>query len=282
MASSVLYPSSPAFDDAAALARPLIWRSGQELADVSARLSPAWTQWQSDWLPDERAASTAKVVCRLAHEDASSRAANWSLIGLGSGACAWVDAPQDGAARASEWLFQTEQTQRPSSDGVARSVAVKAWASLMDELRVVLDLKESPAAEQPESAIFKPWSGAIRVSLQNDCGHMLTLLLNAACVGKLVVAVARVASAPSVKGADLISLNQAIAQRGLTLKVQLAPCELDIGTLESLQVGDVVPLAHPLESPLRVSVNGAPVCAAYLGRRGEHKAIELVRTGATA
>lgn len=47
-------------------------------------------------------------------------------------------------------------------------------------------------------------------------------------------------------------------------------------SLLALSPGDVLPLAPLDDSPLVLRVSGEPVCRAYLGRSGEHKALLLV------
>ena len=70
----------------------------------------------------------------------------------------------------------------------------------------------------------------------------------------------------------------ALADRKVSLRIELSSCELDLGCLEGLHVGDIVPLAHSLDAPLRVSTaQGTRICEGYLGRQAGVKVIELVR-----
>ena len=71
----------------------------------------------------------------------------------------------------------------------------------------------------------------------------------------------------------------AIAARSVTLRVELAPVEVDLGTLQSLRVGDVLTLPHRLEQPLDLHAPDAPAtvaCTAYLGSRDGRRAVELI------
>jgi flagellar motor switch protein FliM len=73
-----------------------------------------------------------------------------------------------------------------------------------------------------------------------------------------------------------VPVEQALAQRTVSLRVGFAACEFDLGSIASLRVGDVVPLAHSLHAPLIVSSpQGMPLCRGFLGRQGEMKAVEL-------
>jgi flagellar motor switch protein FliM len=73
----------------------------------------------------------------------------------------------------------------------------------------------------------------------------------------------------------LVVATAALAERPLELHVELEGCELDVGALQDLQVGDVVRLAHGLDRPVCVRHAGASLCHAYIGRRGNRKAVEL-------
>jgi flagellar motor switch protein FliM len=79
----------------------------------------------------------------------------------------------------------------------------------------------------------------------------------------------------------LAEVADAIAEQALRFQVCLDETTVTLGTLQSLHVGDVLPLSHRLDQPLRVVAHGAstprsPFWAAYLGSRDHHRAVELV------
>ena len=67
-----------------------------------------------------------------------------------------------------------------------------------------------------------------------------------------------------------VPLVHAMAARPLAISIELSGVELDLGALQSLQIGDVVVLAQRLDEPMlaRSRDGGAPLCSAFLGRRG--------------
>lgn len=73
----------------------------------------------------------------------------------------------------------------------------------------------------------------------------------------------------------LATVLAALGNHPLTLDLELEGCELEVGALQGLQIGDVVRLGHGLHRPAAFRHAGAPVCNAYLGRRGIRKAVEL-------
>jgi hypothetical protein len=159
-------------------------------------------------------------------------------------------------------------------------VASRAFAALADTLRDCLSLDVDPRQTEPERALFKPWSGLVIVSAP-DAGPLFhSLLLNAQCVRMLLRSQANQPTTPKrVPQAPIVtSVEQALADHKLPIQVELAGCELDLGTLQSLRLGDIVPLSHALDEPLLVSTPAyGAFCAGFLGRQAGSKAIELLR-----
>ena len=89
-------------------------------------------------------------------------------------------------------------------------------------------------------------------------------------------AVAGRVSSPSVT--PLAALQDAIGRRAISLNVDLRPVRLEIGSLCSLAIGDVVALDHKLDEPVMLYAEDAsPVAEAHLSRTGSQKAIRLER-----
>lgn len=84
-----------------------------------------------------------------------------------------------------------------------------------------------------------------------------------------------------------IPLDHALTHLEIGIQVELEPLDLTIGQLQSLDLGDVVVLSHPLDAPALVKiiatdvVNPADVpqvldgCQAWLGKSGQRLAVEL-------
>jgi flagellar motor switch protein FliM len=79
--------------------------------------------------------------------------------------------------------------------------------------------------------------------------------------------------------AAVTPLEHALARERIVLRAVLAGAELNLGQLQSLSPGDVIPLEHPVDAPLKITAaDGAPLCDGWLGQRQGHIAIELART----
>ena len=99
----------------------------------------------------------------------------------------------------------------------------------------------------------------------------LRLFLNGPCVAKAIGA--RASDGGSSRLAPVV---EGISQLAVRASVELAGCEIDLGDLQALKVGDILRVPHALEQPMLVQVGDRPVCAAYLGRRGNSRAVELL------
>lgn len=251
-------------------ARPLrAWRRRQ-LAALAQELEGALARWQQDW----GLADGARVSCEPAQGEPLAAQGCKTLQRSGDVA-GWLYAPAgtQGIAKA---LFDTNRCH-----GI---VAEIAEACLADAWRCLGTLGMSVHAGSACAPLPKdvgPWSGAAAVRV---CGVIeATLLLAAEAVqawcdaNGLPVA----APVPAQPPLPLVIATSAIARHDFVLQVQLIGCELDLGSLQRLQIGDVVRLSHPLDAPTRVvDRSGTALFFGHLGRRDGHKAVELVNSTA--
>lgn len=259
----------------------LAWWSSAQLDSVSIPLEAAWIAWSQAWLPDGAARGLA-LDCKMAHDRAHLAEAHWTSLGARGSAHAWIAAGEDGPVVAlAQALFgkgQFGDRGGAGGEGIAESVAQRAWTDLRRLLRSALHIDEEPGKSELEMQLFRPWSGCVAIRLVTD-GMSCFLLLNAQCVQTLLKASPHLApvqvTTPKARPAGV---ENALAPRKIALRIELTACELELGSLQDLRVGDVVPLQHSLEAPLHVNLaDGAPLCAAFLGKQGNKKAIELVR-----
>lgn len=77
---------------------------------------------------------------------------------------------------------------------------------------------------------------------------------------------------------SLVALQEVIGQRPISLSVALQPVRLEIGSLCSLAVGDVIALDHKLDDPVTLgAADGCFVAQAHLAKVGVRKAVRLER-----
>ena len=124
----------------------------------------------------------------------------------------------------------------------------------------------------PAHSALSAWSGSLVVSLPFGA----RLLLAAGAVRKLVAAAGGAPSGPRRATGALLGIPEAIGDRELRIEVSLEGCDIEIGALQDLQLGDVLRLRQGLDKPASVSVaDGTPVFSGFLVRSRGRKAIEL-------
>jgi len=262
----------------------LVWWSDAQLRQLSSPLHTAWTDWARGWLPGAPPQG-AGVECAMACERAGGADVRWQPLGARGAAAAWIDAGSGTPAVLARVLFGKDQPVGLEAMGppaIAEAVAAQSRTDLHGQLRAALQLDEDADQRQPEPSLFKPWSGAVVAQLLEISGMGVSLLLNAACAEALVRHAGGRGTAQSrvhPSTAKPESIEIALAPRRVALHIELNGCELELGSLQDLRVGDIVTLPHSLESPLEVNLDRGPaICAGFLGRQGGLKAIELVRS----
>lgn len=263
-----------------AVAQPLYWWSSAELAEMARRLHPLWEAWLRDWATQVDTDSM-RVECIGAVDGAALPAGTWSPLGSNAGAMAWTQVAGDVAAPGGSLLFGPFGVGGRPAIGqapIAGAVWREAESELLQALRRCLGVTGDDRMGPPGEQLFKPWAGAVVVSFGSgiECG--IQLLLNPQALLPLLTAFkAQAAQMPAQAPAlaELCPVEAAVSGYGVQIQVTLKPCELDLGTLSELRLGDIIPLPHSLDAPLIVSLGRDALCAGFLGRRGAARAIEL-------
>jgi len=251
------------------------------------------TTWTIGWWTQAERDRAAKAVCQALRDWAEQWGADEVALHLDG-----VDATHGDFGVAS-WLRVTGSGDR---DGVwlthPDAIARELGAALCDDAR---DLDKVARHVGPVSqAVARRAACALAAAL---CTHFdwskadadaacvlpdglarggLTLSLSVA--GALLTVVFSAGMARAVTGrmpdaaASLIPLPHVIGRRSVTLAVTLRSIRLDIGSLCSLTVGDVIALDHKLDEPVALLAgDGSQVADAHLAKIGPSKAIRLGR-----
>ena len=260
-------------------ARPLRHWPDAALARARARVEQAWSDWCARW----QLASGAVTVLNACDDERVPGAA-WQRV---ADHPLWLTAVSRHAEAPGNvvqaMLFR--QGGAPSSP-VARDVAAEAIADLMRSLAQLADARNQDKrsvrpGETPSIGDSHRWSGSLSVRIEavgadsstSWCLHCGDAVASALCGGT--------PSASTRTHAPLVDVTEALRRQPLDFKVCFEESPLTLGSLQSLRVGDVLPLAHRLDQPLRVvapsAAGDAPLfCAAYLGSRNTFRAVELV------
>lgn len=240
--------------------------------------------WESQWLSAKSNQGSAKCDVASSLSDVEKVAVCWRQYGDGKGSSFWIGLPKEPAQLIHDALvseFSARKLGRQS--GIVEDIAVDAWDDLLGAMIEMMKPSTPDFFEKspPESELC-PWSGAISILIP-WCGVELALVLNSQCqakVSEVPYMDGGVKAAPRDFGA-LKNLKDVIDPSPVLFNVTLTECELDLGTLRHLQLGDVIQLSHRLEDPLHVvTQSGENLCLGYLGKDHNLKAIELIAFGA--
>lgn len=247
-------------------ARALVcWRDAQ-LCTLSQALDRALADWVAQWGLQALAPVSSSPLERL------DTSLPWQRLQVPGLAASWLQSTPDTAERLGALLFAASRAVGP----VAASVAVRCERDALARVLAALDLPGATLSSgRPEASELRPWTGGIGVQLPPPLGWRVLLgadAMDAWCRRHGAIG----SPAPSSSAQPLIGAVDAAAALAVTLGVELAGCELDLGTLQGLQPGDVVRVQHRIDAPATVlGADGLPLFRAYLGRRAGYRAVEL-------
>lgn len=274
--------AAPAILADASRVRSLRWWPDAALMGAAARLRRTLEPWAASWglsLRDVQARNAAAVK-------AVSAGAEGHALGA-SAMRSWIVRDQPVATLAA-LLFDHAPAGARGGQGLSGELAAQAWQDLVDALVASLPAVDTAFAERADGAgpTERSWSGAVLIDFTvqgADAPSSFTLRLDAMhaaawCAATPVPATAQAAPAR----AALVSVPEVVEGRPARLSVHLAAVELDLGTLQSLAVGDVIRLPHRLADPAHVRVDMGDAsthtlpCGAHLAQRGGRLVAELV------
>jgi flagellar motor switch/type III secretory pathway protein FliN len=281
MASALLDPS-----ESARRARPLRHWSKARQDLVRSQFAAIHRAWCVDWLPaDEAAAHDADVL--VSESEADEEPVPGDAVCWSFGDTLTVTrgrTPLHAVARA---MFGTDvTTTAPGREvpAIAEGVVRAAWNDWLQ--RIVSspalagsELRKAPPSRGTATVAASRWTGGLWLRWR-WCGGAWRLGLPHRAVAALV-GNEPAKGAPQSVATAAIPLEQALARERIALRMVLAGAELNLGQLQALRPGDVIPLAHPLAAPLKViAANGASLCEGWLGQREGRIAIEMTRPAA--
>lgn len=254
-----------------AAVRSLQWWTQQQLAGLAGSLAAELADWSAAW-----GVPVGTVQAELAHA-AAPASGPWHAL-AGAPALAWHTSLAPAQLRQALFADARHSTNPEGYGQLAGQLAQNAcdaWhACLLRWMgRAGAPIAAGPAV--PPSSEQQAWSGAVRLAIRSSAWEQ-DVHLSAAAASRLV----QPTPAPAAAGAavPLSSVGEALALRPLTLRLELAALELEVGSLQQLAVGDVVRLPHLLSQPLTLRATDVPLqWPAYLGQRNGMYAVELSR-----
>lgn len=261
--------------------RRLRWWSDPTLKTIASKVEECLRPWATAWGIEVPAiaAFNASSAPLSAPEAAGSP-------GLEAGGSHGTESHQSPAG-----LRHALFAEEPRSGSLAEALADAAWQALREALEPVLGssasalLGTSGMQSDLLRSSLQAWSGAVRVRLRWPThGGCVWLHLESTLVERLSSGSTVNGTVTSAAVQPLTPLTVAVQGRTVPLRIGLRGVELTLGTLQSLQVGDVLRLPHRLDEPLSVHAAGSsaaegvrPMCEAYLGLKDGHPAVELLK-----
>jgi flagellar motor switch/type III secretory pathway protein FliN len=245
-------------------ARPLHWWGAGGLRRLEHALSSVYRQWTAAWGID---CPAVQLLCHPAGPQSVAADRPWVALAADARPQAWLSLPGHDDGQLLKALFRDDSSTGMLAPAVAagcRQDAIKRVASLFELACATED------GSPPSALLARAGSGAVEVLVTTAPGLRLLLAPEVA---------ARWCRGTGPRAPDrrerLAAATSALAALPVRLHVGLEGCELELAALQELQVGDVVRLDHALASPVAVRHGKEHLCHAYLGRRGNRKAVEL-------
>jgi hypothetical protein len=206
--------------------------------------------------------------------------------------------PENGGDDPMSWMYcllfggSAAEVEIGEKGPIALGVAQRAWEAWLSSIyrsigRPLAVQGGSSAAVPVREAPPWPWAGGLDAVF--SFGSIEWRLQLSAAEVEFVLGSARIelGPAPSLFCGALVPLTDALSQCELTVNVELQPLVLSLGQLQSLAVGDIVVLSHPLDMPAQLNVDAGemivptgeaqpePLCQAWLGKSDGNMAVEL-------
>lgn len=261
------------------MSRPFILYGHSELQRLTAILEPLASAWIGQWLDNAQ----AQVLCSQAGPNDRADG-EWLLAKSSTGNTLYLNHHPSFSKLITLKLFG----DLAKSDGLGETPsplvgdAIQAMLlGLITAFNTGLNSSATKGTvvfikQDPLPTEFMQGSGAVLVSLKVGSLTLQFLMPEKQCLDFLR------ASNPSAKRkTTLPPLEQALAQiqnKPIKLSAFLGEAEIDIGTLQTISIGDVIRLDTPIDKPVHLATEtGVSLCKGYLGTSDNHKSLQLCR-----
>lgn len=247
----------------------IAWWTETEQQQAAVAVGAALKEWAVQWTGESLLPT---VEC--APWPGAGEHADWQcLTGSGDRDGVWMSHPERVARGFAAALCDDEDDEGlpavrhggPLSQAVGKQAAHALAASLCANFDWTVS-DDSPCALPAGTE-----RGGLSLSIRVGHAHA-SIVLSAGVARAVTGRRLEVASTP------LAALLDVVGRRPITLNVALRPVRLEIGSLCTLAIGDVVALDHKLDDPVTLHAEDAsPVAEANLSKIGSQKAIRLER-----
>ncbi len=245
------------------------------LSAVQTALERAAASWAGQWGVAPSALNFS--AARAWEVGALPRGASVAHLARDNGRAVWIAVGGELGAEMQKVLFPSDTNHPPmlvEPVTLAQSGARQACDALFDALACAALSSQAkvariPADEVP-AAVWRRGAGAVLVkfSLGRQQGYLLLDCQAVQCLQ---------APAPALAPLSAVDYTAAVASTPVSLQLTIGAARVGLGNLLSLSEGDVIRLDSQVDAPIALTLGGAELFHAYLGRRGDSVAVELVK-----
>lgn len=248
----------------------------EQRAHIRSMVAAAWTDWCDDWRMGPAEARVEHLVPVPAPADTPP----WQPLGSHAGEPAWICGHH-------QLIAAVIGTPDRSPSAVEQGVRDEAMTSFIECCCKVLGLAPASDPSPYQTAAQRPVQfGDLRIVLTLLGNHRLAPLRTEIWLPQqAALALLPGGELPCppepCRHAGMVSVDRALAGRTLQLRILLSPIQLSLGAIGELQIGDVIRLEHPLDTPALAALAAgpgratAPLANAHLGQFGKHVAVRL-------
>lgn len=250
----------------------------REHADIGTLIEPALTAWVKQWFGNEQ----ISVHCTPAEFDFSKQT-DWWYAKPVTGWGVYIKKAPGINKRLTLALFGSlpkiatlYETPTPLVGDCLNNAIADLAASALQALTDSKDQRHPVlVAQAPTEAQLGTGNGTIQAQL-----HFADISLPMIIPGALTEAVLRSSTIPKSAAASspLVDPMNIIAGKPISLTAMLGQAQIDIGTLQSIAIGDVIRIQTRVDQPATlITREGATLCQGYVGSRNNFKSIQLQR-----
>lgn len=254
--------------------RPIELLGESDLLRTRQTAAQALEAWRADWGLGPR---DARIACARAWESGERiRPHEEAWLGWECEGTGWAAASPELACSLRRSLFGPPQAGATGHD---TSLALELCHLAIDDLVVRLLAAEVPSAVRKcergpahviPAGVFEQGSGAVVTDIQIEEGRLFAITLRTP----------RLRQDPA--GSQSFGESHgAVRAVPVALDAQLGELDIELGTLQSLEVGDVIRLPARLDQPLRLlAPGGGTVCFGDFGTHEGFRALSLRKSAA--
>lgn len=254
--------------------RPIELLGESDLLRTRQTAAQALEAWRAVWGLEPREARIACVRAWESEERSPANEEGW--LGWADEGAGWAAASPGFACAVRQSLFGPPQTGASEYD---TPIALELCNLAIDDLVARLLAGETPSAVRKcepgpapaiPASVFEHGSGVVAMDIRLEEGRLFAVTRRAPR--------ARQDQAGSQSFGESHGAMRAVP---VALDAQLGELDIDLGTLQSLEVGDVIRLPARLDQPVRLlAPDGGTVCFGDFGTQEGFRALSLRKSAA--